>query len=429
MVLDLFYFLGLVISSPLWLWRLLRTGKWRTDWWGRLGHCRLPKDWQKRSTHDETKPPTLLLHAVSVGEVNALRLLVQELEKAAPHWRIVISSTTNTGIARARELYGERHPVVRFPLDFSRCVRRFLKRINPDLVALAELEVWPNFMRVCRRRQIPVCIVNGRLSQRSFKRYKRIAPLVRPIFAKLTAAAVQTEDYAQRFMFLGLREHRMAVTDSMKWDTAQLTDDVPGSRELARAMGIDLTRPIVVAGSTAPGEDKLLIDSMPAEAQLVLVPRKPEWFDAVAKLSPGIIRRSEHGDDQPPRPIDNQRLFLLDTIGELRKAYALATVCVVGRSFLGLYGSDMIEPIALGKPTIIGTHHSDFADIMIAFTDAGGIVVTNRPGQAVKELLAHPQMARGLAERGRRVIVTRQGATRRHVELLLHLMPSNSAHQ
>ena len=208
----------------------------------------------------------------------------------------------------------------------------------------------------------------------------------------------------------------------MKWDTARILDDVPGSGALARALGLDRRRPIVVAGSTGPGEEKLLIDTCPEEAQLVLVPRKPERFDEVAQLTP-MVRRSEHPDGTE-RPPDTRRLFLLDTMGELAKAYALADVVIVGRSFLGLYGSNMTEPIALGKPTIVGPHHSDFSDVMEALDTGGGIEVTDRPGEAVKRLLADPDRAAALAKRGRDVILSRQGATDRHVELLVKLMPA-----
>lgn len=424
-LIDLLYLVLLILLSPVWLWKLLTTGKWRTNWVARLGFCWVPPDPHAPHGHHR---PTLLLHAVSVGEVNALRQLVELIEETTQNkWRIIISSTTNTGLDRAKELYSHKHTIVRYPLDFSLSVKFFLKRVSPDLVALAELEVWPNFVARCRKSNIPVCVVNGRLSARSFKRYKIFSNLLRPTFEKLAAVAVQTEEYAQRFMHLGVRSQSLAVMDSMKWDTAQMTPDVQGSDALAKAMGIDRSRPIVVAGSTAPGEDKLLIDSVPADVQLVLVPRKPEWFSAVVKLAPDIVKRSEHRDDQPPRAVDGQRLFLLDTMGELRKAYALADVCVVGRSFLGLYGSDMIEPIALGKPTVIGPFHSDFADIMFAFVDAQGIIMTKRPGLAVKELLAEPALAKALAQRGQQVILRRRGSTRRHVELLMRLMPLHAA--
>lgn len=414
---DAMYGIGALLTSPLWGWRLWRTGKWRTDWRARRGFCDLPS----QSVH--VRKPTLLIHGVSVGEINAIEPMVRLLEKQTrDQWRIVISATTDTGIARARQLYGNRHDIVRFPLDFSRCVKRFLNTVKPDAVALVELEVWPNFMQQCASRGLPVCVINGRLSARSYKRYALIAPLVRSVFGKLTAAAVQTEEYAQRFQYLGVREHRLAVTDTMKWDAAELSQEVEGSQALARSMGLDMTRPIVVAGSTAPGEEKLLIETLPPEVQLVIAPRKPEWFDEVMKLTPDAVRRSQHPDSGPPRPIDDKRVFLLDTIGELRKAYALATICIVGRSFVKLYGSNVIEPVALGKPTVIGPYYSDFADIMAGFTEAGGVIVTARPGLAVKELLADPQAAATLARRGRNVILSRQGAAARHAQLIMGLM-------
>jgi 3-deoxy-D-manno-octulosonic-acid transferase len=197
---------------------------------------------------------------------------------------------------------------------------------------------------------------------------------------------------------------------------------VPGDQALADAMGIDRRRPLIVAGSTGPGEEKLLIDTCPSHAQLLLVPRKPERFAEVAALDPVMVRRSQHPDGGATRVPAENRLFLLDTMGELRKAYALADVVIVGRSFLGLYGSDMMEPVALGKPTIIGPHHSDFAHIMEALIAAGGILVTDRPGQAAAELLADPERAKAMAAAGREVIRARQGATRRHAHMLLRLL-------
>ena len=165
-----------------------------------------------------------------------------------------------------------------------------------------------------------------------------------------------------------------------------------------------------------------------AGVQLVLVPRKPERFEEVAALVPGIIRRTQRPDSGAPPtegaapPPSGPRVFLLATMGELRKAYALADVCLVGRSFLGLYGSDMMEPIALGKPTIIGPCYSDFADIMTALEDGGGIIVTDRPAAAAAELLSDPGRAAELAENGRRVILSHQGATARHASLLLQVL-------
>jgi len=177
---------------------------------------------------------------------------------------------------------------------------------------------------------------------------------------------------------------------------------------------------LIVAGSTGPGEEQMLIATKPPGVQFMLVPRRPERFEEVARLAPGIVRRtmSEPGRAGPV-PGD---LFLLDTMGELRKAYALADVAIVGRSFRGLHGSDPIEPIALGKPTIIGPHHSDFADIVSAFRSAGGIDVTTEPCARAAQLLAARDEANAMAARGREVIHDHQGATQRHAALIRELM-------
>ncbi|MEM6257648.1 MAG: glycosyltransferase N-terminal domain-containing protein [Planctomycetota bacterium] len=404
---DLAYAVGVTLTSPVWGLSLLRTGKWRTDWKGRYGHT---------EALIEKTCKTLLFNAVSVGEVSLLRGLIDELTERDPSLRIVIAATTNTGYQRAADLYGSRHTVVRYPLDFSWVVSRFLDRIKPDAVCCVELEVWPNFVDACEKRGVPICVVNGRLSARSFKGYVKFKRLIGPSFAKLTFAAVQTADYAERFKAMGVKA--VHVLDTMKWDNAKLDDSVDGVTELAEALGVDLTRPVVVAGSTGPGEDKLLVEALPEGAQLIIAPRKPEWFDAAADAAPGCVRRTDGKPGEGP-------VYLLDTIGELRKAYALADVVVVGRSFLGLYGSDVMEPAALGKPVIIGPHHSDFQDMVDAMREAGGLIVTDEPGRHIRELLGDPDKAHQIADAGRGVIRRRQGSTTRHADMILALLTEN----
>lgn len=410
---DLLYAGAALLGSPVLAFNLLRTGKWRTDWKGRVG---------KRPPLPHDPRPTVLIHGVSVGEINATRELVWRLSREdAPPMRLVISATTNTGIERARRLYESDHTVVRFPFDFSWMVRRFLDALSPDLIVLVELEVWPNLAQECRRRGIPLCVINGRLSDSSYRNYRSVAPLVRPIFRTLAAVAAQTEVYAERFADLGVPAERVSVTDNMKWDTVRLAESVPGADELAVAMGIDGSKPLIVAGSTGPGEEELLVATRPAGVQLLLVPRKPERFESVARRLPGIVRRSEHPDGAR-RAADGAQLFLLDTMGELAKAYSLADVAVVGRSFAVRGGSDPIEPISLAKPTVIGPHHKNFSDVVTAFREAGGITVSDTPMAAAAELLAAPERAREMAERGREVIRARQGATERHAELVYRLL-------
>lgn len=432
---DLFYALGALISSPVLGVGLLKTGKWRTDWKGRFGRTpRLPED----------PRPTLLIHGVSVGEINATRELVARLTAPdAPPVRLVISATTNTGFDRAEELYGDRLAVVRFPFDFSWMVSRFLDAVRPDAVALMELEVWPNLAWICRSRGIPLAVINGRLSDESFKHYRWVRPFVGSMFGALDGVGAQTEEYALRFQALGVPPERITVTDTMKWDTVRLTGEVPGAEALRAAMGIDPERPLVVAGSTGPGEESLLIRGKPQGVQLMVVPRKPERFDEVAGLAPGMVRRTERPDgfDQGPAPglvvgaessgspraptpdsSPAPDLFLLDTMGELTKAYSLADVAVVGRSFVPMGGSDPIEAIALGKPTITGPHHDNFRDVVAAFEAGGGIRVTDDPISEVEHFLADPEAGRRMGEAGREVIRERQGATERNAGMIYGLL-------
>ena len=419
---DLLYVIGALVSSPVLAIGLLRTGKWRTDWKGRFG---------KTPSLPEDPRPTLLLHGVSVGEVNATREFVARLNLAdSPPVRLVISATTNTGFDRARELYGGDHPVVRYPFDFSWMVGRFLDRLRPRVVALMELEVWPNLAQECRNRGIPLVVINGRLSDSSFGTYRWARRWVRPMFEGLAAVAAQTEEYAQRFRELGTPPERVTVTDTMKWDTVRLVDDVEGAAELGAAMGIDPSRPLVVAGSTGPGEEELLIGDRPPGVQLMLVPRKPERFEEVARLGQGMVRRSERPDGfAGDARGGGGDLFLLDTMGELTKAYALSDVAIVGRSFVPLGGSDPIEPVALGKPTLIGPRHENFREVVSALEAGGGIRVTDRPMEAARELLAAGDEAGAMACAGREVIRNRQGATERHAQLLLGFLGNRADDQ
>ncbi len=414
-LLDIAYGIGAVLTSPVWGLSMLRTGKWRTDWRGRFGHV------EAEGLHgcpvEDGFKMTLLIHTVSVGEANLIRQLVDHLAEAHPRLQIVISATTNTGFARATQLYSEKHKVVRYPFDFSWMVGRFLDSIKPDAVALTELEVWPNFMQACVKRDIPVAVINGRLSAKSFKGYKKFRPMLRDMFKSLSAVGAQTPDYADRFKHMGAGADRVQVLDTMKWDTARIVDHVEGADELASEMGIDRDRPLVVAGSTGTDEEKLLIDEVTEDVQLMLVPRKPERFDEVAALSGDMVRRT-----RPDTVGPNKRLFLLDTMGELAKAYHLADAVIVGRSFNGWGGSDPIEPIALGKPTLIGPDHHNFADAVAALESGGGIIVTDKPGQAVQELLSDPARRTKLAKHGREVILSRQGATKRHADMLIDLL-------
>jgi len=400
-LLDLAYIPVVVATAPVW------ARKARGDWPARFGRgdpLPAPRD-----------RPRVLVHAVSVGEVNALRTLIPDLTRRVD---TVLSVGTDTGIARARSLFGDVCPVVRYPLDVSWAVERFLDRVRPDAVALVELEMWPNFLAACARRRIPASVINGRLSERSFRGYRRLRPVLRPMFERLEFAAVQDEAYRERFVAMGVRPEACTVTGSMKWDAASGIPDTRATEDLARALGIDPDRPTVVAGSTARGEEALLHRACPEDVQLVCAPRHPERFDEAARDLPGCARRTH----ATPSSLGTTR-FLLDTIGELAHAYALADVVVIGRSFGALHGSDPIEPSSMGKPVVMGPADGDFASIAGPLEQAGGLIRTTRDrlGEDLRSLIADTERRVAMGQAARACVESHRGASSRHLELLVEL--------
>lgn len=401
LALDAVYALVAAVTSP---------------WWARKSRG----GWAERFGQTDPLPvktrPRLLIHAVSVGEVNLTKPLVERLRG---HVEVVISVSTDTGIERARKLYDGACRVVRYPLDASWSVRRFLDAVSPDAVALVELEMWPNFLTACARRGIPVAVVNGRLSERSFGRYRLGRAFLKRYFGGLAFAAVQDQDYAERFQTMGVPPERCIVAGSMKWDSADTSPTVAGADDLAKEMGIDRSKPLVVAGSTEPGEPELLREAIPPGVQLLCAPRKPEWFDACAAALSPCVRRSGRNP-----PTSQQERFVLDTIGELRKAYSLADVVVIGRSFGELYGSDPMEAAALGKPIVIGPRVDDFRAAVAALEQADGLIQTTREelGRVLRELLIDHDRRRAMGERARACVIAHQGAAARHAELILDVM-------
>lgn len=407
-VLDLVYALVAVATAPLW------ARKARSGWSARFG---------KGPALPPADRPRVLVHAVSVGEVNALRQLAGLL---AGRTDLVVSASTDTGLARAHELYDDIATVVRYPLDASWAVRRFLDRVRPDAVALVELELWPTFLKACARRGIPVCVVNGRLSARSFRGYRRLSRWMRASFETLSFAAVQDEAYARRFVAMGVPEDRCLITGTMKWDAVPIQDSPDGADELARDLGIDRDRPLIVAGSTGPGEEALLARATPPGAQLLCAPRKPERFDEAARALGEPVRRSAGRAEA-----GGADRFVLDTIGELRAAYSLADVVVIGRSFGELHGSDPMEPAALGRAIVAGPRMEDFASAVEALEQAGGIVRTTRDGLGgdLAGLIDDPARRSVLGAAARRCVVDHQGASARHAQLIEALIRPATPHQ
>lgn len=385
--------------------------------------------------------PTVVLHAVSLGEMNATRRLIDELAAARPGLQFVVTSTTDTGYARGLELYRDKAGVrvLRYPLDFTAVVRRFLETIRPALVILMELEVWPNFMIQGERLKIPVVVANGRVTEGSFRSYRRASAFTSPMFRRLALACVQEQVYAERFAAMGVPADRIKVMGTMKFDTAQITDCVAGADQLAASVGIKPGEAVWVCGSTGPGEETVVLGvyrelrKKHPGLRLAIIPRHKERFGEVAELIRNagfaLLRRSEvvagkaaakSADEAAPV------LVLGDTMGELTRFYSLATVVFAGRSIVDLgkrqHGSDMIEPAAMGRPTVVGPFTTNFAEAVNALRVGGGIAEARNGDELLRVLdgwLSDPQAAAEVGRRAQDVVRTQQGATKRHVEAIL----------
>ncbi|HUU17337.1 MAG TPA: 3-deoxy-D-manno-octulosonic acid transferase [Sedimentisphaerales bacterium] len=425
---DLLYLLAAAAYSPVVVYRAVRHKRYRTGWDQRFG---------KITRRSPTKK-CIWLHAVSVGEVNAAKTIVKELENKFGDFEIVISTTTDTGFARATNLFSENHQVFYFPFDFSRTMRRAFSNIRPAICLLMELEVWPNFVQIAEQSNIPIVVVNGRISDRSFTSYKRVRPLIRKMFGRVPLVLAQTDEYARRFKEIGCPDEKVIVTGSLKYDTAQITNKIEGADVLASQLNINDER-LWVAGATGNDEEKILLDvyqnlkqqSQFSDLRLAIVPRKPERFDEVAQLieSRGLsLVRYSHikkltTENIEKSIINNQSsidtVILGDTMGDLRKFYSLATIIFVGRSLVPMGGSDMAEAAALGKCTIFGPHAFNFKQTVDALlADTGAIMVKDKEEllQTMQKCFSDADFAQSIAKNGQEVIRKNQGATAKTID-------------
>ena len=425
-ILDLLYLLTAMVYSPVLVYRVIRHKRYRTGWAQRFG---------KISRRNPAKK-CIWLHAVSVGEVNAAKTIIKELENRFGNFEIVISTTTDTGFARATNLFSENHQVFYFPFDFSFVMRRVFGNIRPSICLLMELEVWPNFIRTAQKLKVPVIVVNGRISDKSFSGYKRIRPFAKKFFGKISLILAQTEEYAQRFKEIGAAAENVIVTGSLKYDTAQITDKVEGADALAAQLNIGNER-LWVAGATGDDEEKILLDVYKQlkqkqqfkNLQIAIVPRKPERFNEVAQVITDagfdFLRYSSIKNTDATYP-EKMPVILGDTMGDLRKFYCLATIIFVGRSLVPMGGSDMMEAAALGKCTIFGPHAFNFKQTVDALlADNGAIMVKDKEDllKTMQKCLLEPAFTREIAKNGQKVIRKNQGATAKTIEQITKFLP------
>ncbi|MDX1964797.1 MAG: glycosyltransferase N-terminal domain-containing protein [Pirellulales bacterium] len=439
-IFNLLYLMGGLAAAPYLLWQSWIRGKRRAGWsaklWGEVAPWQPPPPDSPAisDTGDVARIPRIWLHAVSVGEVNLLLPLFEH----ALAWPVPPRFYLTTGTVAGYELARRKYPfatVSYAPLDFSWGVNQALDRIQPDLLVLVELELWPNLLALTARRGIPLALINGRLGEKSWRGYRWFRPMLRPRLAKIGYLGAQTAEYGRRFADLGVPEAAIQVTGSLKFDGASAPPESAMIDQLAVWAGITPDDTVFLAGSTGEPEEALVLGvcrhlwpDFP-RLKLVLVPRHPERFDTVARLLDDSgypwLRRSQLDQHPDPSAATPPRVILVDTIGELSQWWSLARIGFVGGSFNRRGGQNMIEPAALGVATCFGPHTWNFRDVVdLLVGQAAAVRVSDERELAdfVRRCLADPGYASRLGAAARQIARGQQGATARTWRGLLPLL-------
>lgn len=413
-VYDILFFFLTLIYLPVYLFRR----RFYPGFSRRLGF--LPEDL-------ELDRP-IWVHAVSVGEAVAARGLIEELRAAYPRKQFVISTVTPTGNRIARSIAQEGDFATYLPLDFNFIVRHVIDTLRPCLFIIVETELWPNLIAHLARRRIPLVMVNGRISDRSFSGYRRARFLFKPLLKKVALFCVQGERDASRLEALGVGREAIRVAGNMKFDIR--IEYAGGEAEVRQRLGLGDTARLLVAGSTHPPEEEIILEAYRSVCKefpglrLLIAPRHPERAFEVMRMvrcrGATPVRMSQHGSARLDAD-SGKNVFILDTVGELLQFYACADIVFVGGSLARKGGHNILEPASFAKPILTGPHLYNFPDIAELFIAGGGCIVVRTPAQLVErigELLRDPAAAGRLGEAGRSLIRAHQGATRRHAELL-----------
>jgi len=363
----------------------------------------------------------LWLHACSVGEVNIARPIIKAIKNRWPDLPVLLTVSTISGRNLARDILPQ-IPLTWLPFDHPACVKPFRRKLDPLALVLLDTELWPCLINSLRLAGVPVILANGRISDKHFPRYMRAAPLLRPVVSEISAAAMQNQEYASRIVDLGARPECVCVCGSTKFDGVRDSIDPEKVAALRAECGFGPADPVIVFGSTRPGDEALaaacwasLRDAFP-DLRLVIAPRHLDRLEeATAPFSEPIKRRSRAGVNS------GARIFFLDTVGELVDFYALGTIAVIGGSFSpGVNGHNPLESAALGVPTVFGPYMRNFIDPARELVAHKGAVQTN-PGElneVLRRLLENPQDRAALAQNGREAVRKNRGAIQRTLDLI-----------
>jgi 3-deoxy-D-manno-octulosonic-acid transferase len=423
---NILFILFFCLSAPYYFWKMRRRGGWRDGFEQRFGHH------GGRLKQALTNRDVLWLHAVSVGEVNVCAQLIQALEPRVPNLKMVVSTTTTTGMGRLREQLPAHIEKIYYPVDRRACVRRALAAVHPIAVVLVEAEIWPNFLWHLQDAHTPAFLINARLSERSFRGYRRFGFLFRPLFASFNGVGAQNDADAARLRELGCRADAIRVVGNLKFDAAQASAqsrlDVPA---LFRQIGWPADALALVGGSTHAGEESLLAEMFQRlrrrfpTLRLVLVPRHFERGRAVGgELQARGVKFVYRNELTAERRFETDEVecLLVNTTGELRYFYEQASVIFVGKSLTAEGGQNPIEPGAIGKAMVFGPNMQNFTAIAESFVRARGAVQVRNATElesAVGELLEKPDLRLKLGENALRVVKENQGAVERTADMIV----------
>lgn len=436
LVYPILIFCAGIFALPYILYMSIRRKKYRHGWKQKLFGA-VP---ELSPTEGDRK--RLWLHGVSVGEVNLLKPIVRELEKRRPDWEYVVSATSETGYELAKKLFGDRAPVFYCPLDFKPVVDRAVRRLKPDLLVLVELELWPGLVRAASDAGVRVAIVNGRISDKSFKRYRFVKRALAPTFRRIDLVAAQDEIAAGYFKALSPCPELVSVVGSVKFDGVQTNRANPATERLAKLAGIESDDVVFLAGSTQDPEESGALETYRRlyrdfpKLKLILVPRHRERFEDVAKLLDesefAWTRRStlqEGARPQPPKDAapnaDPRRILLVDAIGELGAWWGTAAIAFVGGSWGNRGGQNMLEPAGYGAAVSFGPNTRNFRVVSEALLNAKGAVVVANVDEMeafVRKCLLEPEYCRSLGAAAQVLTLRNAGASERTVAALETLL-------
>ena len=414
-----------------------RRGGWKQGFGERLGK------YSTKFKQAITNRDVIWLHAVSVGEVNICVQLIKVLTPRLPNLKVVVSTTTTTGMAELRKKLPVEVSKIYYPIDRRSHVRRALATIRPKAVVMVEAEIWPNFLWALQGHKVPHFLVNTRISDKSFKGYRRFGFIFRKLFAGFTGVGAQSEADAKRMLELGCREEAVQVFGSCKFDGTDLSREHRTDVDrMLKQLGVPEGAPVIVGGSTHSGEEEILarlakrLRKRHPNLFLVLVPRHhergKEVGDTLAKLGVEFVYRSEISPNMVPRKEDSLECLLVNTTGELKFFYEVATAVFVGKSFSAQGGQNPIEPAGLAKPIVFGPHMDNFAEITAKFlADDGAIQVADEQELfAAFEMLISDEAKRdALGQAAQKVVQQNEGAVERTVEMILRNIKSDAMAQ